>query len=196
MHPGAKACFARDFSVFRWVCRLVLPAFRPVLNELERRIMTEFDYRTEAQNLHDVRSNMAASPYARRVCVPQPLSELTCENVLVMEMLEGKKLLESIQDGVTQALGDDPVFVAKFRDHQKRTLLQASSSPVLASSSTSDDGSNNSDSQYANSFIQSLSLKTKLKLFFLRNRYRKYIQLLVQVHGYAIFQNGCFNGGS
>ena len=112
-------------------------------------------------------------------------------------MLEGKKLRESIQDGVTHALGGDPVPVAKFREHQKRKLLRASSSPVIASnSSTSDDGSkNNSDNQSADSFIQSLNLKTKFKLFFLRNRYRKYIQLLLRVHGYAIFRNGCFNGG-
>jgi ABC1 atypical kinase-like domain len=154
-----------------------LARFLPVLNELERRIMTEFDYRNEAQNLQEIRSNIAASPYARSVYVPQPVSELTCENVLVMEMLEGKKLLESIQDGVTHALGGDPVLVAKFREHQKRKLLQASSSPVIASSNTSDDGSkNNSDNRSADSFIQSLNLKTKFTLFFLRNRYRKYIQ--------------------
>jgi aarF domain-containing kinase len=186
MHPGAQACFARDFSVFRWVCRLVLPGLRPVLEELERRIMTEFNYRDEANNLCDVRNNIATSPYAGRVCVPQPLWELTCPDVLVMEMLEGKKLLESIQEGVTQVLGGDPVLVAKFREHQKKKLLHALSPPI-ASSSTS---------QSTDSFIQSLNLKTKLKLFLLRNRYHKYIKLLVRVHGYTIFQNGCFNGGS
>jgi predicted unusual protein kinase regulating ubiquinone biosynthesis (AarF/ABC1/UbiB family) len=51
MHPGAKDRFRHDFQVFKWLCRVALPGWKAILVELERQIMTEFDYRNEATSL-------------------------------------------------------------------------------------------------------------------------------------------------
>lgn len=76
-----------------------------ILDELQRRLMTEFDYRNEATNLNDVRCNMMQSPYRKQVCVPQPHLQLCTKHVIIMEMLKGKKLTESIEDELAAAFG-------------------------------------------------------------------------------------------
>lgn len=114
MHPGAKDRFRHDFSVFKWLCRVALPGWKPVLQELERQIMTEFDYRNEAASLEQVRSNMAQTRYADKICIPQPLLGLCSTNLLVMQMLEGKKLSDAIEDRLTVALGGDRKLVHDF----------------------------------------------------------------------------------
>jgi aarF domain-containing kinase len=109
IHPMAHDRFLHDFQVFRWLCRLALPGWTPILDELQRRLMTEFDYRHEAINLNDVRYNMIHSPYQKLVCVPQPHLQLCTKHVLIMELLQGKKLTESIEDELAVAFGDQTV---------------------------------------------------------------------------------------
>ena len=90
MHPDAENRFRYDFQVFRWVCRVALPGWKGLLDELETRFLSEFDYHTEAATLATVRANLVRSPYRRQVYVPEPLPELCTNNVLVMEMIQGK----------------------------------------------------------------------------------------------------------
>jgi aarF domain-containing kinase len=40
MHPDAQKRFACDFQVFKWLTRVAMPGWRPLLEELERRLMT------------------------------------------------------------------------------------------------------------------------------------------------------------
>jgi predicted unusual protein kinase regulating ubiquinone biosynthesis (AarF/ABC1/UbiB family) len=40
MHPDAQRRFACDFQVFKWLTRVAMPGWRPLLEELERRLMT------------------------------------------------------------------------------------------------------------------------------------------------------------
>lgn len=119
MHPDAKCRFAHDFSVFRWLCRVALPGWKPILDELHKQIMTEFDYRNEAASLEQVRSNMEASRYGKKIHVPQPITSLCTQHVLVMELLEGKKLVESMQDKLAVALGGDEQAARDYL-HEKR----------------------------------------------------------------------------
>lgn len=114
MHPNAQDRFRHDFQVFKWLCRVALPGWKPVLQELERQIMTEFDYKNEAASLEQVRSNMARTQYANKICIPQPLLGLCSTHLLVMQMMEGKKLSDAIEDRLTAALGGDRKLVHDF----------------------------------------------------------------------------------
>ena len=123
MHPGAQDRFRHDFQVFKWLCRVALPGWKPVLQELERQIMTEFDYSNEALSLEDVRSNMAKTQYANKICIPQPLLSLCSTHLLVMELLEGKKLSDAIEDRLTAALGGDRKLVHDFMQRKQEALM-------------------------------------------------------------------------
>jgi len=106
MHPEAKNRFQCDFQVFRWLLRVAMPGWSPLLEELQRRLMTEFDYRNECKNLIDVRNNLLLSPYRDRVKVPEAYTSLSSKHLLVMEMLHGKKLIDAIEDKLSNVLGD------------------------------------------------------------------------------------------
>lgn len=176
MHEGAQARFQHDFQVFRWLCRLIIPSWCSLLDALEQQVMTEFDYRNEAASLDEVRRNMLVSPYRSRVVVPKPYRELTCREVLVMELLDGKKLADSIKDKFAAALGRNGEAATEIlarRRHEVITGEDAGSQELVLAKST---------------FLG------KLRLLLLLRSCRKAIELLVDCHGYQIFQNGIWNG--
>jgi aarF domain-containing kinase len=174
MHPGAEERFAHDLQVFRWLRRMALPEWTSVLDELERRMMTEFDYREEAKSLAQVRANMAQSPYWDRVRIPEPLESLCCKEVLVMEMLNGPKLINAIEDEVVRAFGDREKG-ADFIARRKQEVLTGKCA-------------DNESSLPSVGPIGNIMLRSLVK------RCRRYIKLLVDVHGNQIFVDGCFNG--
>ena len=76
--------------------------------------MTEFDYRREASSLSTVRDHMANSPYRDRIRIPEPLSVLCSKELLVMEMLNGKKLSDALEDELASAMGKDRSHAAEM----------------------------------------------------------------------------------
>ena len=127
MHPGAQDRFRHDFQIFKWLCRVALPGWKPILQELERQIMTEFDYRNEAASLQEVRTNMARTEYAKKICIPQPVPPLCSKHMLVMQMLDGKRLSEAIEDKLVAALGGDRKLAHEFLQRKrdgKRHLMK------------------------------------------------------------------------
>ena len=120
MHPEAKQRFQCDFQVFKWLTRLAMPGWSPLLLELQKRLMTEFDYHNEANNLFIVRENLLKSQYRKRVRMPQPYMRLCCKHILVMEMLNGKKLTDAIQDRLADLLGGDKETAADLLAQRQR----------------------------------------------------------------------------
>lgn len=112
MHPGAEERFHNDFQVFRWLCKVALKGWEPLLNECYRQIMTEFDYKREAESLSTVRRHMTNSPYNNRIKIPEPLSTRSTKELLIMEMLNGKKLSASLEEELVSALGGDPAVAS------------------------------------------------------------------------------------
>ena len=55
MNFDAEDRFRIDLKIFKWFCRIVLPEWKPLMVELERQILTEFDYVNEANNLRRVK---------------------------------------------------------------------------------------------------------------------------------------------
>ncbi len=97
-YPHVERLFRTDMETIRSFCELAQPAHVPLLNEIQKSFMTEFDYAREAENLKEVSEHVARSPYSRSVVVPKPISGLCTKRVLVMEFLPGKKLVEGIKD--------------------------------------------------------------------------------------------------
>lgn len=175
MHPDAQDRFQHDFQVFRWVCRLALPGWKGLLDELETRFLSEFDYHTEAASLATVRANMRKSRFRRKICVPEPLPELSTQNVLVMEMLQGRKLVDAMRERLADSLGGNRQLASDFLEarRQKALLPTAGAEDAVSIS------------------IHSLSPWQKMRLLLLRQRCKRYVDTLIAVHGHQILHDGC-----
>jgi hypothetical protein len=123
MHLDAEDRFRNDFKIFKWLCRIALPGWAPIMREFESQMMTEFDYIHEAENLEIVRKNMMASPYRNQVVVPQPLLEYCTTNVLVMEFLDGVKMESAVLNDLTSALGGDSRLAKKIMEEKRRGMF-------------------------------------------------------------------------
>lgn len=119
MHPGAEERFRCDFQVFRWLCKVALTGWQPILDECYRQIMSEFDYRREASCLERVRKIMNGSPFRGRVKVPEAQQSLCTKELLVMEMLNGKKLSESLEDDLTAAIGQNRTLAEELIERKR-----------------------------------------------------------------------------
>lgn len=174
MHMGAEERFRNDFQVFRWLVRLAIPTWSSLLDALQQQVMTEFDYRNEARALKEVRD--ICRPYRRKVCVPKPMEELCCEHVLVMEMLHGKKLIDSIEGQLCAAIGGSHDRAQEFLRLRKQEIMVGE------------------DCGSQELLRKSVSPMGKLRLLLLFFKCRRIIDLLVDVHGYEIFRAGTWNG--
>ena len=98
MHPAAEDQFRSDFNTLRLLCNIALPGWRPLMEELRTQMMSEFDYIDESKSLQEVRDNMDQSIYSKYIKIPEPVNPLCTKNVLVMELLNGKKLSDHMVD--------------------------------------------------------------------------------------------------
>jgi aarF domain-containing kinase len=96
-YPGVETLFRGDIKTMRAFCELAQPEQLPMLDEVERAFLTEFDYVREAEALAAAADACEAGPFARRVVVPRPLKELCTRDVLVMQFLEGEKLVDALR---------------------------------------------------------------------------------------------------
>lgn len=98
-YPDIEELFRSDIFTMRLFCKFVAPEQLIIFDEIERQFMSEFDYRQEAKQLDQVRNNMA--PFSRDVVVPRPFLNLCSKNVLVMEFLDGKQLIDGIRESAS-----------------------------------------------------------------------------------------------
>eukprot|EP00531_Pseudo-nitzschia_arenysensis_P009620 CAMPEP_0116122852 /NCGR_PEP_ID=MMETSP0329-20121206/4433_1 /TAXON_ID=697910 /ORGANISM="Pseudo-nitzschia arenysensis, Strain B593" /LENGTH=704 /DNA_ID=CAMNT_0003616723 /DNA_START=143 /DNA_END=2257 /DNA_ORIENTATION=+ len=180
MHPGAEERFKHDFSVFRWLCKVALTGWEPILDELYRQIMSEFDYQREADCLDKVRTNMCNSPFSKSVTIPTPLPTLCSKELLVMELLEGDKLSDSLEDELKEILG---------AERSQRLLDRKRLELVLGK-----DKLEKLESYTEENLLQDLGWATKLRLLGLYRRAQTTIDKLVDVQGYQMLKDGIFQG--
>jgi aarF domain-containing kinase len=192
MHPNAEDLFRNDLKVFRTLCAIALPGWEPILREFETQIMTEFDYSNEANNLRLVRANMARSPYANKVRVPEPMINLCSKNLLVMEYLSGKKMAAAIEDRLAAILGGDVQMA--------RTVLKAKQRAMFEST---DAGQRKkgyfhelSDiiGEKNGGFSMRQRTRKALELMYMTISARRKLSLLLDATGHQIFNDGLYNG--
>ncbi len=194
-HPGSEERFKHDFSVFRWLCKVALTGWEPILDELYRQIMSEFDYCREAGSLERVRRNMLSSPFSKSVKIPKPIPGLCSKELLVMELLEGPKLSDSLEDELKEILGEDRSKRLLDRKRLELVLGKDKLESLESSSNSRGENENSSNKPLAEqNLLQDLSWATKLQLLGLYRRAQNTIDKLVDVQGYQMLKDGVFQG--
>ena len=96
-YPEAERLYRKDLATVRIFLRLLQPEWSPVMAEISRRFLSEFDFRNEADALGEVRANLRSRPRVDDVDVevPEPLPELSSRKIVTMAYLpDGVKLAE------------------------------------------------------------------------------------------------------
>jgi hypothetical protein len=109
-YPEVADLYSADFDNLETVTAWLMPQNVQLIQGLRKRHQQELDFRTEAQNLREVASNMQRRGFEPRlVRVPRVIDErLSTRHVLAMEFLEGTSLSNAItaeQEAIAQALG-------------------------------------------------------------------------------------------
>jgi aarF domain-containing kinase len=129
MYPDVERLFRGDMRTIRTFCELAQPEQLPALNEIERAFVTEFDYQREADMLEKVATNIARSRHRRRVMVPRPVKELCTKHMLVMEYLDGKKLVDALREQYTAIAASAGMTLDQLRDKWASNAAAAGASP-------------------------------------------------------------------
>jgi predicted unusual protein kinase regulating ubiquinone biosynthesis (AarF/ABC1/UbiB family) len=97
LRPGVERLVGSDVvaatRIISWAERIFpnphLHGLHAIIDEFSRQIGSEMDFRLEAEFATEIRRNFVAMP---EVAIPEIVSELTRQRVLVMEFMEGTKL--------------------------------------------------------------------------------------------------------
>ena len=109
--PGIESRFRADIRTLQTFCRLAMPQHVTAFDEIEKQFCTEFNFIGESKNLENVR-NSVMPKWGKLVHIPKPHLELCSHHVLVMEYLDGVKLV----DGIKQKLGKVAALQGKSVD--------------------------------------------------------------------------------
>jgi predicted unusual protein kinase regulating ubiquinone biosynthesis (AarF/ABC1/UbiB family) len=104
LRPGVEELVGEDLDVsFRilFLLNLLFPnhhtrAITAIVSEFAKRIRDELDFREEARNAATLRRNFESEP---RVVVPEVVTELVAQRVLVLEYVEGTRI-DRLQDRI------------------------------------------------------------------------------------------------
>ena len=109
-YPEVAELYQADFDNLEAVTAWLMPQNVALIQGLRKRHHEELDFRTEAQNLREVATNMQLRGFEPRlVRVPRVIDDRLCtKHVLAMEFLPGLSLSNAIlaeQEAIAQALG-------------------------------------------------------------------------------------------
>lgn len=94
-YPYVKRYFELDFMQARLFCSLAQPAHLPMLNELEKQFVREFDFQAEAETLRAISSSFESDKWIRsRFATPKLIDSMCTDQVLVMTELKGTKITD------------------------------------------------------------------------------------------------------
>jgi aarF domain-containing kinase len=205
--PDIETWFRSDISTITSFCQLALPQFVPTFAEIEKQFCTEFDYEGEAKNLNAIR-DLVLPKWSHAVCIPEPHMELCGQHILVMEFLDGVKLVDGIRSQykiVADATGQS------FENIEKERVAAVKAG--LFHFQTLEESQREHETVQSQLFWRDMATTlnvlrlvnnwTPLRFVFgQRELYEtptpldlaRIMQLLSDVHAYEIFQCGCFNG--
>ncbi|MGH9084831.1 MAG: ABC1 kinase family protein, partial [Acidimicrobiales bacterium] len=125
--PGIKAQVVDDMRVIEELASFVDEhtragdrlRFAAMAAEFRRSLLTELDYRQEAEHLRTLASTMAAHD---RIVVPLPIDDYTTETVLTMELVDGSNVA-SLGPLAQTELDGEPLARALFRAYLDQILV-------------------------------------------------------------------------
>lgn len=97
LRPGVELLIRKDVRAAARILAMVerrwpnphVRGLRSIVNEFARRVPDEMDFRLEAANAREIRSNFAGVP---GVLVPRVHEDLVTQRVLVLELMEGERI--------------------------------------------------------------------------------------------------------
>lgn len=205
--PDIEMCFRSDISTITYFCQLALPQFVPTFAEIEKQFCTEFDYEGEARNLNTIR-DLVLPKWGHAVCIPKPHLELCSQHILVMECLEGVKLVDGIRqqyEEVAAATGQSFEAI----EQERIAAVEAGLFHFQTLEESQQEHEKIRRQLYWRDMATTLNAFrvvnnwTPLRLLFgAQEMYEtptpldlaRIMKLLSDVHAYEVFQCGCFNG--
>ncbi|CAF1209518.1 unnamed protein product [Adineta steineri] len=94
-YPEVQRLFGLDFSTLKKFVRLAQPEHAPLFDEFEKAFQIEFDFRREARALDIIGRNIM--PRFPNIIIPRPTPGMATEFVIVMEKLDGTKLIDALK---------------------------------------------------------------------------------------------------
>ena len=202
---GIERRFRADIRTCIDFCKLAMPQHVPPLEEIERQFMTEFDYCAEAENLEEVRSTVMPV-WGKQVYIPAPHTELCTKQVLIMDEVPGKRLVDGIRDQFDAIARYNGTSVSDLEEKERENIASGSLKGRDAKQAA----------QYTKRVNALLTFKHRLllpiKLAYNTSPLRlvtgpvscqpppklinlgALLQTLIDVHAYEIFETGVFNG--
>ena len=203
--PGIERRFRADIRTCIDFCKLAMPQHVPPLEEIERQFLTEFDYRAEAENLDEVRS--AVMPrWGNKVYIPAPHKELCTKEVLVMDEVPGKRLVDGIRDQFDAIARYRGTSVSSLEENERRKIESGRLRSRDAKQAAKHTERVNTFMKLQHHLLMPLKLAYNVSPLRLvtgpvnRQPPPKLVNLgallqtLVDVHAYEIFETGVFNG--
>jgi len=194
--PGIERKFRADIRTCIDFCRLAMPQHAPPLEEIERQFLTEFDYRAEARNLEEVRAAVLPE-WGHKVDIPAPHPELCAKDVLVMDRLPGKKLVDGLRDRLADVARARGTTAEALEAEQRAKIDRGELIPR-------DVAEEARATRRANALIAATDVLVRQPLaFLLRRRFEpsprlvnmgEVLQTMLDVHADEIFRHGVFNG--
>lgn len=205
--PGIEQRFRADIRTLQNFCRLAMPQHVTAFDEIERQFITEFNFIGEAKNLEDVRNNVMPK-WGKYVSIPKPHLELCSHHVLVMEFLDGVKLVDGIKQklekvaalqgkSVDDLMADNVAAmkagtfkyksIAEAKSEQQRVKYYLAARDCLCTFNVPRLLYNYSPARLVTGPVQYSTTDTPLDL-------GRVLELLCRVEGDQIFIDGKFNG--
>ena len=207
--PEVENRFRNDVDTMIFFLRLFQPQHVPPLKEVQRNFLNEFDYRTEAENLREMKRLIEDGKFENRVKVPEPREELCSKNVLFMEEIEGVPLVKGVKESYER-------FLKATGRKANANAMRHSADALLAEASEEKKDVEEAAraTRKANAIIRAKSflIDEPMRLAYnfspLRLIYGKkekqpsatlvnlgdVLRTMLDVHAYEIFECGTFNG--
>ena len=207
MYPNVEALFRADMRIITNFCWLAMPHHLPALREIEKQFLSEFDYVREADNMQRVAAALNSNPHFRtRVFVPSPYRKLCTREVLVMEFVPGAKLVDALRAAMEPFARRRGTSVAALEEEERERIKREGLSSAGAATLRyrlaqlwifSCAIAHNAGALIVNAFVSYVAGRralVELRSLVPPPNLGMLLQVLLDVHGYEIFQLGCFNG--
>lgn len=207
--PGMEKKFRGDIATLKSFCELAMPQHTSSFNEIEKQFMSEFNFIEEAKNLQEIRNNILPRFY-NAVDIPEPIMPLCSKNILVMDVMDGVKLVDGIRNQYRKLAAMSGRSLEDLENERKQQIKQGNIS-LQSIASARVQHQRTKLLITLNDILFSLNIPrlaynlSPLRLIFGPVQYSwtetpidlgQTMELLAQLQASQIFEDGVFNGDS
>lgn len=205
--PNIEEKFRADIQTLKSFCALAMPQHLTAFNEIEKQFCTEFDYVEEGKNLDFIQKAITPK-WGNHVVVPKPHLTLCSRHILVMQYLEGVKLVDGIREKFSKLAALQGRTLQDLENEQKDLIMSGK-----FKFKTIEEASREQSRTQWLLFLKDVTNPVNVSRFFYNTSMFRFIygpadyerseapidlgkmlDLLCNVHGNELFEHGAFNG--